>query len=114
MTRIGAFVDRAGATGFYSQEEVKEIVSYAADLGITVVPEIDMPGHAEAALNSYPRLGCFNIPVKVPQSGFTQNIFARAKTVHSPSCRMYWTKCAGCFRPLISISEAMRLLRKLG
>lgn len=44
LTRIGAFVGQGPEQqGFYSQEEVKEIVSYAADLGITVVPEIDMP-----------------------------------------------------------------------
>ena len=49
LTQIGAFVGHGPEQqGFYSQEEVKEIVSYAADLGITVVPEIDMPGHAEA------------------------------------------------------------------
>lgn len=86
LTRIGAFVGQGPEQqGFYSQEEVKEIISYAADRGITVVPEIDMPGHAEAALNAYPRLGCFNVAVKVPQSGFTQNIFCAGKTVHSSS-----------------------------
>ncbi len=121
LTRIGAFVGQGPEQqGFYSQEEVKEIVSYAADLGITVVPEIDMPGHAEAALNSYPRLGCFNIPVKVPQSGFTQNIFCAGKdstltflqNVLDEVCRMFpsayihlggdeapkgnWDKCTDC------------------
>ncbi len=44
--------------GFYTQEEVKEIVNYAAKRYITVVPEIEMPGHALAALASYPALGC--------------------------------------------------------
>ena len=44
--------------GFYTQEEVKEVVKYAADRFITVVPEIELPGHAEAALASYPWLGC--------------------------------------------------------
>ncbi len=44
--------------GFYTQEEVKEIVQYAADRHITVVPEIEMPGHSSAALTAYPWLGC--------------------------------------------------------
>ena len=44
--------------GFYTQEEAKEIVRYAASLGITVIPEIELPGHARAALNAYPELGC--------------------------------------------------------
>lgn len=44
--------------GFYTQEEVKDIVQYAADRHITVVPEIEMPGHSSAALTAYPWLGC--------------------------------------------------------
>jgi len=43
--------------GFYTQEDIKEIVRYAAERYITVVPEIEMPGHALAALASYPHLG---------------------------------------------------------
>lgn len=45
--------------GFYTQDEVKEIVQYAADRHITVVPEIEMPGHASAAIAAYPFLSCF-------------------------------------------------------
>jgi len=44
--------------GFYTQEDVKEIVQYASDRFITIVPEIEMPGHARAALASYPNLSC--------------------------------------------------------
>lgn len=44
--------------GFYTQEEIKEIVQYAADRYITIIPEIDMPGHMLAALAAYPELGC--------------------------------------------------------
>lgn len=43
--------------GFYSQEQVREIVKYAADRYITIVPEIEMPGHATAAIAAYPELG---------------------------------------------------------
>lgn len=45
--------------GFYTQEEVKEVVKYAADRYITVLPEIEMPGHASAAIAAYPELSCF-------------------------------------------------------
>jgi hexosaminidase len=45
--------------GFYSQEDVRELTRYAADRHITIVPEIEMPGHSRAAIASYPRLGVF-------------------------------------------------------
>jgi hexosaminidase len=44
--------------GFYTQEEIKEIVTYATARNINVIPEIEMPGHALAALSAYPELGC--------------------------------------------------------
>ena len=51
--------------GFYTQAEAREIVRYAAERHITVVPEIDMPGHMLAALASYPELGCTGGPYQV-------------------------------------------------
>lgn len=45
--------------GHYTQEEVKEIVQYASDRHVTVVPEIEMPGHSSAAIAAYPWLSCF-------------------------------------------------------
>ena len=51
--------------GYYSQEEAREIVAYAAARHITVIPEIDMPGHMLAALASYPELGCTGGPYQV-------------------------------------------------
>ena len=45
--------------GFYTQEEIKDVVDYAAKRFITVVPEIEMPGHASAAIAAYPFLSCF-------------------------------------------------------
>lgn len=44
--------------GYYTQEEVKEVVNFARERHITVIPEIEMPGHASAALAAYPELGC--------------------------------------------------------
>ena len=51
--------------GFYTQEEMKEVVEYAAERGITVIPEIDLPGHMLAALAAYPELGCTGGPYEV-------------------------------------------------
>lgn len=45
--------------GFYTQEEIKDVVEYAAGRHITVIPEIEMPGHASAAIAAYPSLSCF-------------------------------------------------------
>ncbi len=51
--------------GYYTQEQIKEIVAYAASKGIDVIPEIDLPGHMQAALASYPELGCTGGPYEV-------------------------------------------------
>jgi hexosaminidase len=51
--------------GFYTQEEVKDVVQYAAERHVTVIPEIEMPGHALAALAAYPHLGCTGGPYEV-------------------------------------------------
>lgn len=51
--------------GFYTQEDAKEIVKYAAERYITVIPEIDMPGHMMGALHAYPELGCTGGPYEV-------------------------------------------------
>ncbi|MEG2227446.1 MAG: glycoside hydrolase family 20 protein [Odoribacter sp.] len=51
--------------GFYTQEEAKEVVAYAQDRYITVIPEIDMPGHMQGALSAYPELGCTGGPYEV-------------------------------------------------
>lgn len=50
---------------WYSQEQIKEVVEYAASKGISVVPEIDLPGHMVAALHCFPELGCTGGPYKV-------------------------------------------------
>lgn len=44
--------------GYYTQQQIKEVVRYAADRHITIIPEVEMPGHASAALAAYPFLGC--------------------------------------------------------
>ena len=49
--------------GHYSQDDVRKIVAYAAERFITVVPEIDMPGHMQAAISAYPELGCTDMTI---------------------------------------------------
>lgn len=69
--------------GFYTQKEIKEIVKYAADRHIMVVPEIDLPGHMQAALAAYPELGCTGGPYEVWQKwGVSEDVLCagNAKT----------------------------------
>lgn len=59
LTSVGGLTQVGGGTGgYYTQEQYKEIVAYAQSRFITVVPEIDMPGHTNAALVAYPELNC--------------------------------------------------------
>ena len=60
--------------GFYTQEEIKDVIKYAQDRYITIIPEIEMPGHASAAIAAYPQLSCFpeestKISDRTPWSG---------------------------------------------
>jgi hexosaminidase len=52
--------DRIPVEGFYSQEEIRDVVDYARARFVTIVPEIDLPGHSSAALAAYPQFGCKN------------------------------------------------------
>lgn len=62
--------------GYYTQEEVREIVRYATLKNITIIPEIEMPGHAQAALAAYPHLGCTGGPYEVAtQWGVFEDVF---------------------------------------
>ncbi len=51
--------------GFYTQEEIKDIVEYAYNRNVTIIPEIEMPGHSQAAIAAYPELGCTDEPIEV-------------------------------------------------
>jgi len=51
--------------GFYTQEQIKEVVAYAKTRQITIIPEIEMPGHSQAAIAAYPELGCSGEQVEV-------------------------------------------------
>ena len=66
--------------GYYSQEQIKEIVKYASQRHITVVPEIEMPGHASAALASYPELGCIGKGYEVATKwGVFEDVYCAGK-----------------------------------
>jgi hexosaminidase len=91
LTEIGAFrretlighyndqphqFDGKSYGGFYTQEEIKDVVKFASERNITIVPEIEMPGHALAALASYPHLGCTGGPYEVATKwGVFQEVF---------------------------------------
>ncbi|MBQ8094458.1 MAG: family 20 glycosylhydrolase [Clostridia bacterium] len=55
---FGVFSDTENNDGFYTQKEIREIVAYAKEHGIEIIPEIEMPGHASAMLAAYPQFGC--------------------------------------------------------
>jgi hexosaminidase len=92
LTSVGAWRVPAGAAaaadidpatgkprvhgGFYSQDEVREIVAYAAERHITIVPEIETPGHASAAIAAYPQLGVLGKSGPVPADwGIYPNLY---------------------------------------
>lgn len=62
---LGRAFDGIRHGGFYTQDDVREIVAYAADRFVTVVPEIEMPGHSQAIIAAYPELGSTDEPVQV-------------------------------------------------
>jgi hexosaminidase len=69
LTRIGAYRKESDGNnygGFYTQEQIIEVVEYARQRYITVIPEIEMPGHCLAALTAYPELSCRKGPFTVP------------------------------------------------
>ena len=84
-TLIGHYSDRPESEhiydtirygGYYTQQEVKEIVKYAQDRHITIIPEIELPGHAQAALAAYPEFSCREEPIEVCRTwGVLNDVF---------------------------------------
>ena len=67
-------------SGLYSQEDIKEIIDYARDRFIQIIPEIDLPGHTRAALASYPHLSCKGYPFRVSTHfGFHKDVMCIGK-----------------------------------
>ena len=66
--------------GFYTQQDIREVVKYAATRHITIVPEIEMPGHATAALTAYPQYSCNDGPISPSMTaGIFNGIYDPAK-----------------------------------
>ena len=78
LTQIGAWreatqydratsqIDQNPHGGYYTQDQIREVVAYAKDRFVNIIPEIEMPGHALAALVAYPELSCTGGPFKIP------------------------------------------------
>ncbi|MEQ1555035.1 MAG: beta-N-acetylhexosaminidase, partial [Ferruginibacter sp.] len=134
LTKIGSYrertlIGRFGSNkydsikygGYYSQNQIKEIVKYATERYINVIPEIEMPGHSTAALASYPFLGCTKGPYKTMDTwgvlddvycagndstfNFLQNVLDEvlqlfpSKYIHigGDECpKERWKKCTSC------------------
>ena len=79
LTEVGAWrteFDGSVHGGFYTQEEIADVVAYAAERYMTIVPEIEMPGHAVAAIRAYPELSCENRELGTFYNwGTTENVF---------------------------------------
>ena len=75
------FLDGNPYGGFYTQEEIKEVVKFAEEHYVNIIPEIEMPGHATAAVTAYPNLSCFpDRPYKVVEYwGVFEDIFCAGK-----------------------------------
>ncbi|WP_288238242.1 beta-N-acetylhexosaminidase [uncultured Alistipes sp.] len=75
QTQIGGFhedpitYEQGRYGGYYTQDEIREVVAYAAERHITVIPEVEMPGHAMAVLAAYPELACGHGPKHFETSG---------------------------------------------
>jgi hexosaminidase len=65
--------EKATYGGYYTQAEIKDIIAYAKERFIEVIPEIDMPGHAQATIAAYPEIGCVNAAPFVATGGVYQN-----------------------------------------
>lgn len=66
--------------GYYTQDDIREVVKHAGERYITVVPEIEMPGHAVAALTAYPQLSCTGGPFEVRKTwGISDDVFCAGK-----------------------------------
>ncbi|MEJ2503114.1 MAG: beta-N-acetylhexosaminidase, partial [Gemmatimonadota bacterium] len=85
-TQVGRGQDSLGGDGiryggFYTRDEVRRVVEYAAARHVTVVPEIEMPGHARAAIAAYPELGCgYASPTVATTWGVHEEIFCPSET----------------------------------
>ena len=130
LTSIGAFRNKGKSpspdNGYYTQEEIKEIIAYAAERNIEIIPELDIPGHSVAILTAHPELGCAFRQNERKELGNTTNMMLCAsndnvykiyediisevatlfpsKKIHlggdEAAVKENWAKCADCFAML--------------
>lgn len=111
LTSVGAYVaDGPEQHGFYTRREMKHIVRYARKRGITVVPEIDLPGHSAAFISAYPEFGCSKdvvCPAQPELLPFLERILDEVCDVFPSPCihlggdevnHAAWRECAACQR----------------
>jgi hexosaminidase len=91
--------DNIRTGGFYTQEEAKEIVRYAAERMITVIPEIEMPGHASAAIAAYPYLSCFPDAKTGSKSEYSKAALARQANGQNKIVQETWGVFEDVFTP---------------
>jgi len=119
LTEVGSKVAKGEEQqGFYTQEEIKDIVAFAKTLHITVVPEIDVPGHSDAALKAYPDMTCFRaVPESIGRSstlfcGGRESTYLFLQDILDEVCELFpseyihlggdeapktnWNKCPDC------------------
>ena len=105
--------------GFYTQEEIKEIVRYAASRYIEVIPEIEMPGHSSAAIAAYPQLSCFpKLPTAIPDSPLSEKSKeemknGRVKIVHETWGVFDDVYCAGNDSTFVFLQDVIDEVIKL-
>ncbi|HAN42101.1 MAG TPA: beta-N-acetylhexosaminidase [Sphaerochaeta sp.] len=83
--------------GFYSDKDLRDIVDFCSERGMTVVPEIEVPGHTKALLAAYPEFGCTGNKVQVP------HLWGIFEDVINPASPELWTFLDAAFRKLCSI-----------
>jgi hexosaminidase len=85
LTEVGAWrTEKDGSRygGYYTQQDIRDIVAYAKERFIIIIPEIEMPGHSSAALAAYPNLGCTSNAITVPNTwGIKKDIYAPTDSV---------------------------------
>jgi len=89
LTEIGSYREKDGQRygGFYTQADIREVVQYAEDHCMVVIPEIEMPGHSSAALSAYPWLGCTGGPYKVRwEWGISEDVYCAGKETTYEFC----------------------------
>lgn len=85
MKKMPKLIELASDGQYYTQEEIKGIIKYAADRGIMVMPEIDVPGHASAILTAYPEIGSKVVPKSTDKKATAVYTLERNSGVFSPT-----------------------------